>query len=131
MKKVIRFSAFETNSSSTHCIVILSKEDMERWKRGGYYVTDSFAYNYYSDDVDHPPVTGKLYTKDQAIDYIKHGRWYDPNEVNQYETEDDWLYDEGFISYDCWECRELEEDETEFTTPSGDEMIALCKYGYE
>ncbi len=33
MKKV-RSGIFETNSSSTHSLTIVSKEDFEKWKRG-------------------------------------------------------------------------------------------------
>lgn len=34
MKKQIRYGVFETNSSSTHSMVVCSNEDLERWKSG-------------------------------------------------------------------------------------------------
>ena len=34
MKKIIRFGVFETNSSTTHTLTIVSREDFEAWKNG-------------------------------------------------------------------------------------------------
>lgn len=32
--KQIRLGAFETNSSSTHCLTLMTAEEFERWQRG-------------------------------------------------------------------------------------------------
>ncbi len=35
------------------------------------------------------------------------------------------------ITYDDWESDSYEEDFTRYTSPSGDKLVILCKYGYE
>lgn len=37
MKQQIRFGVFETNSSSTHSITIVDKEDYDKWENGEVY----------------------------------------------------------------------------------------------
>lgn len=68
--------------------------------------------------------------------------WYTPVDVDMLEHSDDdeiesrredsRLWDLGIYTYEDW-CRyndELEQYETPFTTPSGDNMIAFGAYGY-
>lgn len=43
--RVIRRNVFETNSSSTHSISIVSKEDFEKWKNG------ELLYNNWGDNL--------------------------------------------------------------------------------
>lgn len=55
----------------------------------------------------------------------------DDDEVES-RREDARLYDLGIYTYEDW-CRyndELEQYETSFTTPSGDDMVAFGAYGY-
>ena len=55
----------------------------------------------------------------------------DDEEVES-SREDSRLWDLGIYTYEDW-CRyndELEQYETPFTTPSGDDMIAFGAYGY-
>ena len=37
MRKIIRFNTFETNSSSTHSLIIISEEEFEKFKSGQTY----------------------------------------------------------------------------------------------
>ena len=47
MRKIIRFNTFETNSSSTHSLIIISEEEFEKFKKGETYFKidiDKFFY---------------------------------------------------------------------------------------
>lgn len=39
MKRTIRFGMFETNSSSTHTLVVCTKEEYDAWRKGKHYLT--------------------------------------------------------------------------------------------
>ncbi len=64
MKK-IRIGLFETNSSSTHSIIICTDEELDKWKKGeilrGYY--EGFVP--YSEDLD----KDEYFTYDEYIKY--------------------------------------------------------------
>ena len=53
MKILIRSKIFETNSSATHSMVILSNDEYEEWKKNELYVREGYF--------------DKLYTYDEAI----------------------------------------------------------------
>ena len=134
MKRVIRDGVFETNSSTQHSIVILSEDNYNRWKEDdGLYVLKDYYYTWKGKKAS--PEIGKLYTRDEirAI-YEENGDDYwqeDDDAFMDWLYEDDWLKYEGFITYEDWRELELEQDENEFTSPSGDKMVALCAYGYD
>lgn len=39
MKQIIRSNTFETNSSSAHSLIIISKDTFEKWKLGDLYLS--------------------------------------------------------------------------------------------
>ena len=46
------------------------------------------------------------------------------------ELENEFIGDYGFLSFEDWRDNfDYETEKTEFTTPSGDKVIALCYYG--
>ena len=92
--KTIRRGVFETNSSSTHSITIMSEEDYDLWG-------DEWLLN---------TETDKLVHKDSVT-----------------EDDDDYHIQtkEGFFDTN------LETDENYYTTKSGDNIIVICKYGYD
>ncbi len=117
MKKQIRAGVFETNSSSTHTLSIMPRKDYEKWISEGLYYRD-----------------GKLYTKEEVIknlqeydkkwgykpkDYSDDDEFYDERRDFNYETYDEWLDDEYLEIY-----------VKDYTTESGDEIVAFGKYGY-
>lgn len=117
MKKQIRAGVFETNSSSTHTLSIMPRKDYERWKSEGLYYCD-----------------GKLYTKEEVIknlqefdktwgyepkDYSDDDEFYDVRRDCDYETYEEWSEDEYLEIY-----------VVDYTTESGDEIVAFGKYGY-
>ena len=52
--KQVRLKTFETNSSSSHSLIIVSKEDLERWKKDELFLCD-----------------GKLMKKKEIIEHVK------------------------------------------------------------
>lgn len=127
MKKVTRCGVWETNSSTSHSLIVLPKDEYERWsKSGDLYVCKDY-WGFYWKDKPKKPEKGKLYTKEELLDIFAAAGWEFDKE--SYETIDDWFADEGFATYEMWENLELEEDFHTVTTPSGDEMVIECKYG--
>ena len=83
MKKQIRHSVFETNSSSTHSLTICSKEKFEAWKRG------DVLFDQWSEEF----IKTVELTNDQKIDakddyeYRKEAFWKDWNSLTEKEKE--------------------------------------------
>lgn len=106
--KQIRQSVFETNSSSTHSLTILPKEDFEKFVRG---------------ELLYDACGEKLVTKEEALADIHK---YAP-EVTLEDLED------GYDDYQTYERLGDYEYETfnqSYTTKSGDEIVAFGYYGY-
>ena len=129
MKKVIRCGVFETNSSATHSLIILSEADHERWMNEDLYaVKEYFSFTW--KDGAKKPEKCKLYTKEEVLEMLaENGNGYIEDEG--YESEEDFIKDEGFITYEDWCELELEMDTTNFTTPSGEKMVVESAYGYD
>lgn len=107
----IRKNCFETNSSSTHSIVILTEDKFKKWEDGEVYidydgniVTEEEARKMYDD-------SGYKEDGDQFEDFI-----------NSWDSE---LWD-----FDSWK-EGLERDVTEYTSPSGDKLVICCAHGYD
>ena len=49
MKQIIRSNTFETNSSSAHSLIIISKDTFEKWKLGDLYLS---KYKWFNDITD-------------------------------------------------------------------------------
>ena len=99
MKRIVRHCTFETNSSSTHSLVFMSKENFKKWKNGELYKEQW---------------SGDTYTQEEYDSCV--------NNYNEYErpqTFEEWIDD----SFD--------KEWYEYTTPRGDEIVAVCKYGSE
>ena len=152
----IRAGVFETNSSSTHSLCIMTQDDFNKWvssHNGEYYFVGGdgcgYAFNHcFADGVGsgiYDKETVKQAIENYAQEYekkYKDEEWYTPVDVDMLEHSDDEevessredsrLWDLGIYTYEDW-CRyndELERYETSFTTPSGDDMIAFGAYGY-
>ncbi len=123
MKKQIRRSVFETNSSSTHSLTMMMKSDYERWyKEKLYLYTGSgWAWNF------NGPVNSRLYTRDEAVEFAKSYKYYSGN----YEIDAEYLRELDFISWDDEGSEYLESFYSEFTTPSGETIVAFGEYGYD
>lgn len=122
MKRQIRQSVFETNSSSTHSITMMMKSDYDRWHKEQLYLySGGYGWEFSK------PVENQLYTRDEAVAFAKINRWYKDRE----EFSDETLKDIGFISWDDEGNEYLEGFYEEFTTPSGETIVAFGEYGYD
>lgn len=112
--RTIRNGVFETNSSSTHSITIMNKEDYDRWQNENlYYNFDKEVFN----------------THDEIIQ--KYLNEYDLTEMDDEDSFDEWLRDwEISTSNKYLKDTSLKVDVTKHTTKSGDEIVIICKHGY-
>lgn len=140
----IRKNVFETNSSSTHCLVIGTASDFEKWEDGEVYYYDSWR----SDGQ-------RFITKEEAIDKLKNSeyknsdtdkaiRYLETYELDASDYDDDEdeakraIFEE-MASKDIYEhdyyindhCEYLESQETTYNTPGGETIRILCHYGYD
>ena len=133
----VRNGTFETNSSSTHSMVIGPKSQIEEWMKG------KLVYDYDNDkfislEAAHEAFLKKLSEQERAYFNLSFEEkqafleerypWWT---VEDYENE---LYGESYLfTYDnyCDYYERLETDTTYYTTPSGEEIGIICSYGYD
>ena len=121
--KQIRLNTFETNSSSTHSLVISTEADFKMLKKGNLYVYDN-------DIITLAQAREKIakYDSSNLEDFDKYLAEKDCSSL------EDILYDCEIYSYDQWMDTQddygLETYERHFETPSGDKMVAWGRYGY-
>ena len=100
----IRFGTFETNSSSTHSLVIGTPEQIEKWENGELFI------NYYDD------YATEFKTKEE-LDQMA-------------ETEESFYRDEWKNGEEWDEATEyLDHDSQIITTPGGEQLSIVCAYG--
>ena len=122
MKRQIRRGVFETNSSSTHSLTMMMKSDYDRWHKEELYLySNGWGWEFSK------PVDGTLYTRDEAVEFAKKNKYYKDTE----EFDDEILKEIGFISWDDKGSEYLEGFYKEFTTPSGEKVVAFGEYGYD
>lgn len=134
MKVQIRRGVFETNSSSTHSMTIISDEDYQKLCDETLLVRDG------KDFCSEPEARKK--NAETAR------RYHDVGEetIKEYEeTGDIWLlipngdvnwdivesYYIPFYMYEEFRSESLEEDTHEYTTKSGDKIHIFCWFGYD
>lgn len=122
MKRQIRNGVFETNSSSTHSLTMMMKSDYVRWGEENLYMY-TYGYGWEYDR----PVKNALYTKDEVAEFAKTNRYYKDEPELDYEM----IRDMGFISSDDEGSEYLDTFYGEFTTPSGETIVAFGEYGYD
>ena len=117
MKKQIRRSVFETNSSSVHSLTMCSGEEYEKWENG------EVLFWKWKD---------KFCTKDEIIAELKKNSWLSKYDWNDEDIVNDIFADEGIKT--CEEFFENDWYETfryTHTTPSGDKVVAFGYYGHD
>jgi len=126
----IRRGVFETNSSSTHSLSIVSKKDFDKWVAGELY----FNGNSYSSSKSIYAKT-KFVTKEQAIDIINKNIYRQDVKTDEHSDEEliDLFREEEIYSYDSYVngYDDLENFEQSYKTESGDEIVAFGKFGYD
>lgn len=125
MKKQIRNNVFETNSSSTHSLIICTPEQSDLLTKGKMYIYD---YDTLCTEDERINIILNEYQKEFTIEGT-YEEFYDKNSEMLEEYFSEHRYAE-FQSYEEW-VGELESDETYYTSKSGDKIIILCKYGRE
>ena len=123
MAKVIKMrqGVFETNSSSTHSITMCNESDYEKWVNGELYLA-RWGYK------DKNFIAKKEYEQELKTFIDENSDKYDTQDREELENE--FIGDYGFLSFEDWRDNfDYETEKTEFTTPSGDKVIALCYYG--
>lgn len=119
----IRRGAFETNSSSTHSITMCTKNEYDEWRAGKLYRNDgwwgSSSFSSLKDNL--------FLTRDEAIALVKSSTYYRP--MDDDEDIDEYLREYEIYSYENWG-RDYEYDVNYYTTPGGEEIVAVCYYGY-
>lgn len=123
MKK-IRQNVFETNSSSTHSLIICTPEQSDLLTKGKMYIYD---YDTLCTEDERINIILNEYQKEFTIEGT-YKEFYDKNSEMLEEYFSEHRYAE-FQSYEEW-VGELESDETYYTSKSGDKIIILCKYGH-
>lgn len=125
MKKIIRNGTFETNSSSTHSITIMTADKWDEFKKTDKYLADWDGKLYLVDDLitdmkERPDLYKDvdLSNKETCVEYLTGGRRPD------YFTYENWG------EYDKW-ANWAEAEVKHFESPSGDKMVAVCTYGYQ
>ena len=121
MKK-IRRGVFETNSSSTHSLTMMMKSDYDRWYNEKLYLyKDGYGWEF------NHPVVGSLYTIEEIEEFAKRNRNY----KDESKLDSEAIREMGFISWDDEGSEYLESFYEEFTTPSGETIVAFGEYGYD
>lgn len=119
----IRRNTFETNSSSTHSMVICSEEEYKKWAKGELYAS-RWESGFKTKEEVIEEARKEYYEKfDSEGNFIPDG---------EYENVDEFLNDWHTEWYDLnsW-AGDLEYDENSYTSPSGDELVIVCRYGYD
>ena len=100
----IRFGTFETNSSSTHSLVIGTPEQIEKWENGELFI-------YYYDDY-----ATEFKTKEE-LDQMA--------ETEKYFSREDWKNGKEWDEATEY----LDHDSQIITTPGGEQLSIVCAYG--
>lgn len=130
MKKKIRRGTFETNSSSTHAIVMCMELDYDRWQECNLYLFTGSGWCYPDNN---KPEKNHFYTREEAIEFEKTNKyvredvnWTDEEEVNEILCENE-FYDYEYFWNEY--CEDYEGYEETLTTPNGDKVVAFGYYG--
>jgi hypothetical protein len=122
MKRQIRQGVFETNSSSTHSITMCTKNEFDDWRNGKLYRNDGWWSSSTS------TLKSKAFlTYDEAIELIKTSSYYKP--IEEDEDIGEYLKEYDIYSYENWGDY-YETDVSHYTTPGGENIVAVCYYGY-
>ena len=129
MRKQIRRGVFETNSSSTHSLVMCLKSDYDRWEHGEVLLYTGWGYGY---SKDNGPKENHFYTKEQVIEFEKSSN-YPPSDDMNWDSEEakEYLREREWRTFEDYDDEYLEWYEDIFTTPSGETVVAFGQYGYD
>lgn len=129
MKRQIRKGVFETNSSSTHSLVMCLELDYKKWEHGEVLLYTGWGYGY---SKDNGPNENQFYTKEQVIEFEKSSN-YPPSDDMNWDSEEakEYLREREWRTFEDYDDEYLEWYEDTFTTPSGETVVAFGQYGYD
>ena len=140
MKRQIRKGCWETNSSSTCSLVIMTEDDYyKKWNRGFYlYKPWNYKYEIEHDYLDetHRPIEKQLYSEDEVKQFLLHSESVSvdnfdfDSEESSYSNFEELAYDNNFYSLDKFD-GELETKDEKYEMSDGNVIIAYCAYGYD
>lgn len=123
--KQIRRNTFETNSSSTHSITMCTANTFNDWVEGKCrWIRWAESGKEFINEDDILSYLEQKYNIDRA-DW-EHKRETDPE---RYDEDLQSWYD--MYTYDMWRSMEYETYEHNYTTPSGETIVAFGHYGYD
>ena len=113
----VRKNVFETNSSSTHSLVMAVDSEFSKWENGEVY----YCSHWYS------------WSRPEDKNKFVAGRFYPVEEVDAYfESIDEERDTYDFSTYDEFcDSDSLEVEDYSYTTPGGEIIKAVAKYGYD
>lgn len=115
MKIAIRRGVFETNSSSTHSLVMCSENEFDQWKEG------KLLYDSYNEE---------LISKEEVFDIYREDVQY--NNKTDDEIKDIIYKEREFLTFDQFASDEfLESYWGTYTTKSGEKVVAFGQFGYD
>ena len=124
----IRNGVFETNSSSTHSLVMCMKNDYDKWVNREVYLNNEAGWSSYSEYKNK-----QFVTKEEAINNITNNKY--PPDINLFTMNNDeleeYFKDNEIYTFDNYDNDYLESFTEEFTTPNGDTVVSFGQYGYD
>lgn len=124
--RTIRQNTFETNSSSTHSVAIVTEEEYENLINGKYYLRTTYDF----DVINHQERNDIIYERMVQEDWEFPTGIYDlDDEISKFLEDYDERYDLP-CNYEDY----IDDSSVEtcyYTTQSGDKIIAVSIYGYD
>lgn len=118
----VRKNVFETNSSSTHSLVMCTSSEYEKWAKGEIYYCDWLPYK--ADES--LKKKDNFYTEEEAKAICESaGISWDAEDDDCCERKEYFYTLDEFCDSDY-----LEVEEYSYTTPGGEIIKAIAKYGY-
>lgn len=123
----IRKSIFETNSSSTHSLILCLQDEYNDWERGKLFLNQSYRKEFRE--------AGNFLTKENVIKLLKDtGDYEDVDFDSVSEGELDQIFrDECIYTSEAFDevYEYLERFEETCTTPAGEHVFAFGVFGYD
>jgi hypothetical protein len=99
-----------------------TKNEFDEWRSGKIYRNDGWWGSSTS------PLKNKAFlTYDEAIELVKSSSYYKP--MDEDEDVGEYFKEYEIYSYENWGDY-YETDVSHYTTPNGEEIVAVCYYGY-
>lgn len=124
MRRQVRRSVFETNSSSVHSITMCSRETYSKWKKGELYKDYWEGIFKTREEIIEELKTEKIFGTEKLL--YGDVDWDDIDEVNRIIALEDWVtkdqYDDNM---------EYETFYDTYTTSGGEEVVAFGYFGHD